>query len=143
MKKTQIKNDIDNRYKQTKKKCKTKKQCLINNIKFMYQNLVTSRREYIVETPCSEDSNNIDGAVNKTLVHKNIKSVTPKSEKEKERLNKEKDKLTKELARSKGMLSNEKFLNNAKPEKVQEEKDKLAKYEQMMAQVEQRLAQMK
>ena len=57
--------------------------------------------------------------------------------------NKEKDKLTKELARSKGMLSNEKFLNNAKPEKVQEEKDKLAKYEQMMAQVEQRLAQMK
>ena len=64
-------------------------------------------------------------------------------EKEKERLNKEKDKLTKELARSRGMLSNEKFLNNAKPEKVQEEKDKLAKYEQMMAQVEARLAQMK
>ena len=62
-------------------------------------------------------------------------------EKEKERLNKEKDKLTKELARSRGMLSNEKFLNNAKPEKVQEEKDKLAKYEQMMAQVEERLAQ--
>ena len=58
-------------------------------------------------------------------------------------LHKEKDKLTKELARSKGMLSNEKFLNNAKPEKVQEEKDKLAKYEQMMAQVEARLAQMK
>ena len=64
-------------------------------------------------------------------------------EKEKERLHKEKDKLTKELARSKGMLSNEKFLNNAKPEKVQEEKDKLAKYEQMMAQVEARLAPMK
>ena len=49
----------------------------------------------------------------------------------------------KELARSKGMLSNEKFLNNAKPEKVAEEKEKLAKYEQMMAQVEERLAQMK
>ena len=64
-------------------------------------------------------------------------------EKEKERLNKEKDKLTKELVRSRGMLSNEKFLNNAKPEKVQEEKDKLAKYEQMMAQVEERLAQFK
>ena len=63
--------------------------------------------------------------------------------KEKERLNKEKEKLTKELARSKGMLSNEKFLNNAKPEKVQEEKDKLAKYEQMMAQVEERLEQMR
>ncbi len=64
-------------------------------------------------------------------------------EKEKERLNKEKDRLAKELARSKGMLSNEKFINNAKPEKVQEEKDKLAKYEQMMASVEARLAQMK
>ena len=42
-----------------------------------------------------------------------------------------------------GMLSNEKFLNNAKPEKVQEEKDKFAKYEQMMARVEERLAQFK
>lgn len=64
-------------------------------------------------------------------------------EKEKERLNKEKERLLKELARSKGMLSNEKFLNNAKPEKVQEEKEKLAKYEQMMESVEARLAQMK
>ena len=63
-------------------------------------------------------------------------------QKEKERLMKEKEKLTKELARSKGMLSNERFLNNAKPEKVQEEKEKLAKYEQMMVQVEERLAQM-
>ena len=63
-------------------------------------------------------------------------------EKEKERLNKEKEKLAKELARSRGMLSNEKFINNAKPEKVQEEKEKLLKYEQMMAQVEERLAQM-
>ena len=41
------------------------------------------------------------------------------------------------------MLSNEKFLSNAKPEKVEEEKAKLAKYEQMMAEVEARLAQMK
>lgn len=64
-------------------------------------------------------------------------------EKEKERLNKEKDKLTKELARSKGMLSNEKFLSKAPEAKVQEEKDKLAGYEQMMAQVKERLAQMK
>jgi valyl-tRNA synthetase len=64
-------------------------------------------------------------------------------EKEKERLTKEKERLTKELARSRGMLSNEKFLSNAKPEKVQEEQDKLKKYEQMMQQVEERLAQMK
>ena len=64
-------------------------------------------------------------------------------EKEKERLTKEKERLTKELARSKGMLSNEKFLSKAPEAKVQEEKDKLAKYEQMMDQVEERLAQMK
>ncbi len=64
-------------------------------------------------------------------------------EKEKERLTKEKEKLTKELARSKGMLSNERFLSKAPKEKVQEEEDKLAKYQQMMEQVEARLAQMK
>ncbi len=61
-------------------------------------------------------------------------------EKERERLQKEKDRLTKELARSKGMLSNEKFLQNAKPQKVAEERAKLEKYEQMMAQVEKNLS---
>ena len=40
--------------------------------------------------------------------------------------------LEKELARSKGMLSNEKFLSKAPEAKVQEEKDKLAGYEQMI-----------
>ena len=64
-------------------------------------------------------------------------------EKEKERLTKEKEKLAKELSRSKGMLSNEKFLSKAPEAKVNEEKEKLAKYEQMMEQVEARLAQMK
>ena len=64
-------------------------------------------------------------------------------EKERERLMKEKERLTQELARSRGMLSNEKFLNNAKPEKVQAEKDKLETYEQMMAQVEERLMSLK
>lgn len=63
-------------------------------------------------------------------------------EKEKERLLKRKERLTKELARSRGMLSNEKFLSKAPEAKVQEEKEKLAGYEQMMAQVEERLAQM-
>ena len=61
-------------------------------------------------------------------------------EKEKERLTKEKAKLEKELARSKGMLSNEKFLSKAPEAKVAEEKAKLEKYEQMMAEVESRLA---
>ena len=64
-------------------------------------------------------------------------------EKERERLQKEKGKLEKELARSRGMLSNEKFLSKAPEAKVQEEKEKLEKYEQMMAQVEERLKQMK
>ena len=63
-------------------------------------------------------------------------------EKEKERLTKEKEKLEKELARSKGMLSNEKFLSKAPQEKVDEEKAKLNKYEQMMAEVVARLEQM-
>ena len=56
---------------------------------------------------------------------------------------KEKERLKKELARSKGMLSNEKFLSKAPEAKVLEEKEKLAKYEQMMQQVEERLSQMK
>ena len=58
------------------------------------------------------------------------------------RLLKEQARLEKELARSKGMLSNEKFLSKAPEAKVQEEKDKLAGYEQMMEQVKERLTQM-
>ena len=54
----------------------------------------------------------------------------------------EKERLEKELARSRGMLSNERFLSRAPEAKVQEEKDKLAGYEQMMEQVKERLAQM-
>ncbi|MBQ7148261.1 MAG: valine--tRNA ligase [Pseudobutyrivibrio sp.] len=64
-------------------------------------------------------------------------------EKEKERLTKEKEKLEKELARSRGMLSNEKFMSKAPEAKVAEEREKLAKYEAMMEQVEARLASMK
>ena len=63
-------------------------------------------------------------------------------EKEKERLTKEKEKLERELARSKGMLSNERFLSKAPEEKVAEEREKLAKYEQMMKDVTDRLASM-
>ncbi len=63
-------------------------------------------------------------------------------EKERERLTKEKEKLEKELARSKGMLSNEKFLSKAPEEKVAEEKAKLQKYEQMMKDVTDRLSAM-
>ena len=64
-------------------------------------------------------------------------------EKEKERLTKEKAKLEKELARSKGMLSNERFLSKAPADKVAEERAKMDKYQQMMDDVVARLAQMK
>ncbi|KIR02305.1 Valyl-tRNA synthetase [Lachnospiraceae bacterium TWA4] len=64
-------------------------------------------------------------------------------DKEIERLTKEQQKLEKELARSKGMLSNEKFISKAPQKKIDEEKAKLEKYEQMMAQVTERLAQLK
>ncbi len=60
--------------------------------------------------------------------------------KEIERLTGEQKKLEKELVRSKGMLSNERFLSKAPAEKVEEEKAKLAKYEQLMQQVTERLA---
>ena len=60
-----------------------------------------------------------------------------------ERLQKEEKRLAKELSRSRGMLSNEKFLSKAPEAKVNEEKEKLAKYEQMMAQVQERLSQLK
>ena len=61
-------------------------------------------------------------------------------DKERERLDKEHKRLEKELKRSHGMLGNEKFLQNASPEKVAQEKEKLAKYESMMEQVKERLA---
>ena len=63
-------------------------------------------------------------------------------EKERERLTKEKARLEGELKRSRGMLSNEKFLSKAPAEKVEAEKEKLAKYEQMMQTVEEQLAKL-
>ena len=58
------------------------------------------------------------------------------------RLTKEEAKLSKEIARSKGMLSNEKFISKAPEAKIAEEKAKFEKYQQMMAQVQERLAQL-
>ncbi len=59
---------------------------------------------------------------------------------EKKRLEKERDRLSKELERSHKMLSNEKFLSNASPQKVEEEKAKLEKYQTMFDEVSERLA---
>ena len=56
-----------------------------------------------------------------------------------ERLTKELKRLDGELIRSEKMLSNEKFLASAKPEKVQEEREKKEKYEQTHAQVKEQL----
>lgn len=61
-------------------------------------------------------------------------------EQERERLMKEEARLMKELARSEGMLNNEKFMNRAPEEKINEEREKLATYTQMMEQVKERLA---
>ena len=87
--KTQIKNDIDNRFKQTKKKCKTKKQCLINNIKFMYQNLIEVRREYIVDTSCDVIEENIE-----EVLQDKPKVVEIDNKKQKEKTKEKESKLT-------------------------------------------------
>ena len=62
---------------------------------------------------------------------------------EKERLEKEKKKLEQELARSKGMLSNEKFLSKAPADKIKEEQEKQAKYEQTYKQIVEQLEHFK
>ena len=60
-----------------------------------------------------------------------------------DRLEKEEKRLEGELARSKGMLSNERFLSKAPKEKVDEERSKQEKYEQTMKQVRDRLTQLR
>ena len=60
--------------------------------------------------------------------------------KEIERLKKEEERLAGELKRSRGMLSNEKFVSKAPQAKIDEEKAKLAGYEDMMAKVRERIA---
>lgn len=92
--KTQIKNDIDNRFKQTKKKCKTKKQCLINNIKFMYKNLIEARREYILDTHCDIVEENIEEVLHETMAEDKLKVVQIDNKKQKERSKEKESKLT-------------------------------------------------
>ena len=54
-------------------------------------------------------------------------------------MQKEKKKLEGEVKRSKGMLSNENFVNKAPESKVNDEKAKLANYEDMLEKVKSRL----
>lgn len=56
------------------------------------------------------------------------------------RLKKEEKRLESELARSKGMLSNEKFIAKAPAAKIEEEKAKQATYEEMMRKVKEQIA---
>ena len=60
-----------------------------------------------------------------------------------ERLEKEQKRLLGEVKRSTGMLSNQKFVEKAPADKIQEEKEKLVKYEQMLKQIVERLIQLK
>ena len=60
-----------------------------------------------------------------------------------ERLEKEEKRLEEEVSRGTKMLSNEKFLSKANPEKVAEKKAKLEKYTQMLTQVKERIEQLK
>ncbi len=62
--------------------------------------------------------------------------------KELERLQKEQKRLEGELKRSNGMLGNQKFLDKAPAEKIEEEKAKLADYENMLLDVKKRIAEM-
>ena len=62
--------------------------------------------------------------------------------KELERLQKEQKRLEGELKRSHGMLGNQKFLDKAPAEKIEEEKAKLADYEKMLLDVKKRIAEM-
>ena len=109
--------------------------------KEVYVNLASTSEITVQEDKSGIEDNAVSVVIPGAVVYLPLEDLVD-FEKERERLTKEKERLEKELVRSKGMLSNERFLSNAKPEKVQEEKDKLAKYEQMMAQVEERLAQM-
>ncbi|MDO4285957.1 MAG: valine--tRNA ligase [Eubacteriales bacterium] len=59
------------------------------------------------------------------------------------RLEKEEKRLAGELQRSRGMLTNERFLSKAPQSKIDEEKEKQHKYEQLMAGVQERLAQLR
>ena len=56
------------------------------------------------------------------------------------RLTSEKEKITQSMTKSENMLSNEKFVSNARPDVVQKERDRLAELQASVAQIEERLA---
>ena len=58
---------------------------------------------------------------------------------EKKRIESEIAKVKKELARSEGMLGNPKFVENAKPEVVQQERERLKEWQEKMGQLKEHL----
>ena len=104
-----------------------------------YENLISAAQITVQEDTTGVPDDAVSVVIPNAVIYVPLADLVD-FEKERERLLKEQGKLKKELARSNGMLSNEKFLNNAPAAKVEEEKAKLAKYQQMMADVEARLA---
>ena len=101
---------------------------------------LTQASEVLVQ----QDKTGIDpNAVN--VVTSNAAIYIPLSElvdmgEELARLKKEEKRLEGELARSRGMLSNEKFISKAPAAKIEEEKAKLATYEEMMRKVREQIS---
>lgn len=107
-------------------------------LKDIYANLAFANEIAVSDTEEGLPEDAVSVVIPDAVVYMPLEDLVDK-EKEKARLTKEKDRLEKELARSKGMLSNERFLSKAPAEKVEEEKAKQQKYEQMMSDVCQRL----
>ncbi|MCR5272697.1 MAG: valine--tRNA ligase [Lachnospiraceae bacterium] len=112
---------------------------MFEKLKDMYASLMYAGEVYTSSTTENIGDDAVSIVIPDAVVYIPLAELVD-MEAEKERLTKEKERLTKELQRSRGMLSNEKFISKAPEAKVNEEKEKLAKYEQMMEQVEAQLA---
>lgn len=66
--KDKIKKCLESRYEETKKKVKTKKQCLINNIKFMYKNIVELYKDEVKEIACDIVINKKEQKIQESIV---------------------------------------------------------------------------
>ena len=115
---------------------------IFEKVKHTYMGLAGATEVVVQEGDAGVPGDAVSFVIPDAVVYVPLEDLVDKA-KETERLTKERDRLAKELARSKGMLSNEKFLSKAPAEKVAEEKEKQKKYESMMADVEARLAAMK
>ncbi len=107
-----------------------------------YSNLISATDVLVQKDKAGIPDDAVSVVIPKAVVYVPLEELVD-LDKERERLRKEQTRLEKELKRSKGMLSNEKFLSKAPREKVEEEKAKQEKYLQMMEDVTRRLEQLK